>query len=102
MDQLQRMRERLRNPSAYDVLVGHDDNDNDNGRLLGMCVVGPGRDAEELPGFGELLAINLHPDAWGTGLGGAMLRAAEERLRSADWAQAYLWVVDGNARTRRF
>lgn len=31
-----------------------------------------------------------------------MLRAAEQRLAADGFTHAYLWVVDGNARARRF
>lgn len=74
------------------------------GTLLGFVRVG----AEQEPrpadpaGRGELHAINVHPDAWGTGAGPALLDAAEARLRQLGYRDAVLWVLPGNARARRF
>ena len=52
--------------------------------------------------LGRLYAINLHPDAFGTGAGTALLTRAEEGLADLGFASAVLWVVPGNARARRF
>ena len=43
------------------------------GRVVGFAVVGPAQDPE---GAGELYAINVDPDHWGTGVGRALLAAA--------------------------
>ncbi len=74
------------------------------GLLVGFTGVGPERALEpgDPPGRGELHHINVHPDAWGTGAGPALLRAAEDRLRALGFRDAVLWVVPGNARARRF
>lgn len=69
----------------------------------GFALVGPIRDggADET-GLGELYAINLHPDAWGLGLGRALLAAATVELSRLGFSDAVLWVATGNARARRF
>lgn len=77
-----------------------------NGRVLGISTVGPYRPVEGQPSpprLCELWMINVHPDAWGTGLAQDLLGAALERLR-ADHREprAALWVLEGNARGRRF
>lgn len=65
--------------------------------MAGMCAFGPARDAGDTDN-GELYAINVHPRVWGTGLGTGLLHAAKRGLAGS----AHLWVVDGNARARRF
>lgn len=52
--------------------------------------------------IGELVLINLAPEAWGTGAGTQLLRACTDALRSIGYAEAVLWVAEGNARARRF
>jgi GNAT superfamily N-acetyltransferase len=51
---------------------------------------------------GELYAIYVTPDAWGTGAGRGLMAAHLERLRSAGFEEAVLWVLDDNPRARRF
>jgi GNAT superfamily N-acetyltransferase len=69
------------------------------GRVVGFAVVGPARDPE---GAGELCAINVDPDHWGTGVGSALLAAAQAELARLGYAEAVLWVLPDNARGRRF
>jgi ribosomal protein S18 acetylase RimI-like enzyme len=83
-------RDRDRDP----VLVAEED-----GRVVGFAVVGPAEDPE---GAGELYAINVGPDRWGTGAGRALLAAAQAELARLDYAEAVLWVLPDNARARRF
>ena len=68
------------------------------GLVVGFAVVGPAQDPE---GAGELYAINVDPDYWGTGAGSALL-AAQAELARLDYAEAVLWVLPGNARARQF
>ena len=75
------------------LLVGLDD----SGEVAGMCSFGAAR---EEPDSGELYALNVHPRSWGSGVGSALLHEAERGL--ASFPSAYLWVVEGNARARRF
>ncbi|ASN38760.1 GNAT family N-acetyltransferase [Arthrobacter sp. 7749] len=65
--------------------------------VVGFCQVGEPRDMPQ-PDTGELFALNLHPDAWGRGLGSALLSAASEQLLALGYRRAYLWVADGNQR----
>jgi GNAT superfamily N-acetyltransferase len=83
-------RDRARDP----VLVAERD-----GGVVGFAVVGP---AEEPRGAGELYAINVDPDHWGTGAGRALLLAAHEQLARLGFAEAVLWVLPRNRRARRF
>lgn len=72
-----------------------------DGRVAGFAVVGPA-DGEADAAKGELYAINVDPDVWGRGAGRALLAAATDRLRTAGFAEAVLWVVPGNARACAF
>ncbi|MER5307326.1 GNAT family N-acetyltransferase [Streptomyces sp. NPDC002773] len=50
----------------------------------------------------ELAALYALPEAWGTGVGRALLTASTEALAAAGFRTAALWVFAGNARGRRF
>jgi GNAT superfamily N-acetyltransferase len=66
--------------------------------VVGFASVGPSRDGH---GGGEVYAIYVDPDAWGTGSGRALLERAEKRL-ARDYDEAVLWVLEDNPRARRF
>jgi GNAT superfamily N-acetyltransferase len=68
---------------------------------VGFVMYGRDRDAEP-GGDGELWVLNVHPDAWGTGVGAALVTAAHDGLAGDGFRRAVLWVVPGNARARRF
>jgi ribosomal protein S18 acetylase RimI-like enzyme len=71
--------------------------------LRGFAAFGPTRDADGDPvQTGEIGAIYLAPDAWGAGCGRALMAAALERLSAAGYRQVTLWVLDTNARARKF
>ena len=70
-----------------------------DGAVVGFVAVGPTHDEQ---GDGELYAIYVHPDHWGTGVGRALLEAGEQRLRELGHRDAHLWVLDDNPRARRF
>lgn len=91
---LDRRRAALREPGDVTHLAAELD-----GRVVGMAGIGPAREGGARS---ELYAINVHPDAWGTGVGTALLEAAVEGLRGLGHPEAYLYVVRENARARRF
>lgn len=75
----------------------------DDGAALGLVAVGPAPAAwETRAGVPapvvplQLFQLYTLPATHGTGIGAALLEAA---LGSAD---AYLWIMDGNARAERF
>jgi GNAT superfamily N-acetyltransferase len=51
---------------------------------------------------GELYAIYVTPDAWGTGAGRALMAEHLERIWRSGFDEAVLWVLDDNPRARRF
>lgn len=69
----------------------------DAGRVRGFVSVGDSRDE---PGKGELYAIYVLPEAWGSGAGPALMSTALEELRG--YSSATLWVLEDNPRARRF
>ena len=67
---------------------------------------GPGfvaTDDDEMIGFTfirgcELELLHVKPDAWGRGVGRALLVAAEDELRAAGCSEAFLFTEERNAR----
>ena len=70
-----------------------------DGEIVGYVAVGAGSDGDA---DGELFAIYVHPDHWGTGAGRRLIQAGEERLRALGHSEASLWVLEDNPRARRF
>jgi ribosomal protein S18 acetylase RimI-like enzyme len=68
------------------------------GPIVGFASAGP---ASEVEHTGELYALYLHPDAWGTGIGSALLDTAVAWLAER-WTEAVLSVAEQNPRARRF
>jgi GNAT superfamily N-acetyltransferase len=67
-------------------------------RVVGFAWVGDSRDA---PDEGELFAIYVLPDAWGSGAGTGLMAAARTALEAA-YPSSILWVLEDNPRARRF
>src|SRR5262249_38997820 len=61
------------------------------GRVVGFVSTGDSRDE---PGKGELFAIYVLPDAWGSGAGPALMATALDALRG--YSSATLWVLEDN------
>ncbi len=80
-----------------------------DGELLALCTYGPYRPVDGVddegasPELCELWGLNVHPDAWGTGLAQAMMAWTLAGL-AADHPEptAVLWVLTDNGRGRRF
>ena len=70
----------------------------EDGRVVGFASVGPSTDVD---GEGELFAIYVLPEAWGSGAGTALMDAAKELLLAA-YTDATLYVLEDNPRARRF
>jgi RimJ/RimL family protein N-acetyltransferase len=75
----------------------------DGEKVIGFARICESRDADSAASdVGEVQAIYLAPDAWGTGAGRALMTAALARLTELGYQQATLWVLDSNVRARRF
>jgi GNAT superfamily N-acetyltransferase len=88
-----RWRDILRNPGTI-VAVRQD-------RVVGFGSFGPAR-ADEDRGCGEIYGLYVHPDAWGSSAGQALIDEMEAELRAAGHEEAMLWVLAENPRARRF
>jgi ribosomal protein S18 acetylase RimI-like enzyme len=62
----------------------------------------PAGDDDAEAGTGQVWGIYALREAWGTGVGRALLTTAVDALRDAGFRSATLWVLDSNARARRF
>jgi GNAT superfamily N-acetyltransferase len=72
-------------------------------RIVGFSSYGPERErARGFTGRGEVWALYLHPDTWGTGVADALIEHVEIRLLAEGFETAVLWVLDDNPRARRF
>ena len=72
-----------------------------DGEVVGFASVGASRD-DDAAESGELYAIYVRPDAWGSGVGPSLMEAALDALRELGFREATLWVLDDNPRARRF
>jgi GNAT superfamily N-acetyltransferase len=66
------------------------------GRIVGHAIVNVGE------GIGELRDLYVVPEEWGSGAAGALHEQAVAGMRELGATVATLWVVEGNARARRF
>ena len=71
-------------------------------RLVGFVSYGSSRDEDAAEEVGELYAIYVQPQAWGTGVGRALHDAAVGSLSAGGLEAATLWVLDSNERARGF
>ncbi|MFJ7771899.1 GNAT family N-acetyltransferase [Streptomyces sp. NPDC097107] len=72
------------------------------GEVVGWACHGPYRDGEQLTADAELYALYVDTGRFGTGVGQALLRESVRRCTAAGHARMLLWVLEGNARARRF
>jgi L-amino acid N-acyltransferase YncA len=73
-----------------------------SGKVVGFADTGPTHDDGALPETAELFAIYLDEAVVGSGVGRALMQQATDDLRQRGYHQAVLWVLEGNARARRF
>jgi GNAT superfamily N-acetyltransferase len=74
-----------------------------DGGITGFASFGPSRDHDTDPRrTGEVFAIYVDPDAWGTGTGRQLMASAAAELARLGYIDAILWVLDTNDRARRF
>ncbi|MFF5693585.1 GNAT family N-acetyltransferase [Streptomyces albidoflavus] len=80
------------------VAVGAD------GQVAGWACCGPRDTPADGPGAGEceLYALYVRPGLLGRGVGRALLEAVHEEAAARGWGALVLWVVEANARARRF
>ena len=83
-------------------------------RVVGFASIGPYRSQSDHdktlettvgdePGtVGELYGFHVRPDSCGTSVANELHEAALDVLQAAGWVTLKLWVLEGNARARRF
>jgi GNAT superfamily N-acetyltransferase len=72
--------------------------------VVGVCHGSPEWDFERneaVPSVAHLTGLFVAPEAWGRGLGRALVRAAHDVMRRRGFTEARLWVAVGNARATR-
>ena len=79
---------------AHPPLVAEQD-----GEIMGFVSMGASRDDDA---DGELYAIYVDPEHWGTGVGRKLIHAAETQLRVLAHRDVVLWVFEDNPCARRF
>ncbi|WP_191499251.1 GNAT family N-acetyltransferase [Mycobacterium simulans] len=72
----------------------------DGAAICGLATTGLSRD-EDLPNFGELMALYVDPGYMHSGVGRLLITAARKQLGRVV-VKASLWVLDRNVRARRF
>src|SRR5262245_44745029 len=73
-----------------------------DGRIAGFAISGPERAESPASGCAEIYAIYVAPDRIGSGVGRALFEWAVGDLRVRGYVDVVLWVLDTNARARRF
>ncbi|HJQ76677.1 MAG TPA: GNAT family N-acetyltransferase [Acidimicrobiia bacterium] len=69
-----------------------------DGAVVGFCTPGVSNEA----GWGEIFAIYVHPEHWGTGIGRELIVAGESTVLASGLDRALLWVLEDNRRARAF
>ena len=67
--------------------------------VVGFAAVGPSRTERDV---GELYAMYVLPEAWGSPAAHDLMKAAREWFAGEGYATAMLWVLVDNPRARRF
>ena len=73
----------------------------EKGHILGICHVSEARSRDKSI-WGEIVAIYLLPEMWGTGAGGELLEKAFLKLKQKSLKNVCLWVLKYNKRARSF
>jgi len=72
------------------------------GAVVGLAITGASRDPAAAPTTGEVQVLYLDPEVVGTGIGRTLFGHAVTDLAQRGYAEATLWVLEGNQRARRF
>jgi len=73
-----------------------------DGEVAGFVALGPSKDEGQASVAGEVYAIYVRPDAWGSGTGRVLMELALSTLGDRSLSRATLWVLEGNERARAF
>lgn len=73
-----------------------------DGAVAGFCAMHPVRDPSVPAGLGEITAICVHPAHWRHGFGRRLCEEMIGEAHERGLAEVVLWVLESNARARRF
>lgn len=74
-----------------------------DGDVVGFCAVSaPSRDEDAEARVAEIGAIYVHPEAWRSGVGRALMDVALDELQADGWRWVTLWVLAENRQARDF
>jgi GNAT superfamily N-acetyltransferase len=88
-------------PDAPTTLVAVQEGEDCGEIILGFATFCRSRDADA-PDHGEVVALYVDPDRYEGGVGRMLMAEARRRLWEAGFAEALLWILDGNDRAARF
>jgi ribosomal protein S18 acetylase RimI-like enzyme len=74
----------------------------DEDQVVGFVTFGPSEEKTDDARIGEVYAIYVDPSHWDRGHGRALFTAAMRGLTETGFSAATLWVLETNARARRF
>jgi GNAT superfamily N-acetyltransferase len=72
------------------------------GVVAGFCFLKRASDEDLLSPAGELIAINIDPPQWRTGVGSCLLNGIDDCARARGYREVALWVLRHEPRARRF
>lgn len=72
-----------------------------DGAIRGLVTIGHCQDAD-LVAHGEIWALYVDPNRWGSGTGRGLIASARELLYRNGFSAASLWVLERNSRARKF
>lgn len=70
-------------------------------RVLGICHISEARHRDKKE-WGEVVAIYLLPEIWGSGAGSELFQTALRKLKQNGFKRVCLWVLKDNIRARTF
>ncbi len=73
----------------------------EDGKIVAHCHA-RAADEPKMSSWGEIHTLYTHPDFWGCGYGSAVFERGEKWLREQGFNYAYLYVLEGNERAKRF
>lgn len=73
----------------------------ESGKIIGTTSFSKSRFAQ-FSDWGEIISIYLLPNYMGRGYGKALLEAAVAELKTMDYKNVFLWVLEENSRARKF
>lgn len=69
---------------------------------LGLICIGKARDKELDDSYGEIGGLYLMPEAFGKGIGSALIQWGIKELNSRGYEKVILWVLEDNSRAIKF